>query len=273
MKPNDAPVLDHSSKYSVPGLERGLLILRQFSRHEPVLSAPDLARRLGIPRSTVFRLLATLEQLGQIRRDSTGRDYCLASGVLQLGFELLASRELTEIGRPFLEQLRDATGCSCNLVVRDGRSIVYVGRAFQPGPLVNTVQLGTRLPAHATLFGRVLLQDTPFEALQALYPEEYLHRVTDKTPATVGDLYRLIQADRDREYVFDADYYESGIATLAVPVFGGYDRKVVGSLGITMSSKNVNPQHIESLAAKACQASRELSGLLDHIVPAAGAQH
>ena len=273
MKPNDVPALDSGNNYIVPGLERGLMILRQFSRHEPVLSAPELARRLNIPRSTVFRLLATLEQLGQIQRDPAGRDYCLASGVLQLGFELLASRELTELGRPFLEQLRDLTGCSCNLVVRDGRSVVYVGRAVQPGPLVNTVQLGTRLPAHATLFGRVLLRDTPFEVLQALYPEEHLHRITDKTPATVHELYRLTQADRTRDYVFDTDYYESGIATLAVPVFGGHDRKVVGSLGITMSSKEVNPQHIESLAAKACRASRELSGLLDHIVPATGTHY
>ncbi|MFA5596756.1 MAG: IclR family transcriptional regulator [Pusillimonas sp.] len=273
MKPNDAPLLESASKYNVPGLERGLMILLQFSRHEPVLSAPELARRLGIPRSTVFRLLTTLEQLGQIQRDASGRDYCLASGVLQLGFEQLASRELTELGRPFLEQLRDRTGCSCNLVVRDGRSVMYVGRAVQPGPLVNTVQLGTRLPAHATLFGRVLLQDTSFDALQALYPEEQLHRITEKTPATVRDLYRQIQADRSHDYVFDTDYYESGIATVAVPVFGGHDRRVVGSLGITISSKEVNPQRIETLAAQACTVARELSGLLDHIVPAATTQH
>lgn len=271
MKLVDAPRLDAADKYTVPGLERGLRILSQFSRHEPVLSAPELARRLAIPRSTVFRLLATLEQLGLIQRDASGRDYCLNSGVLRLGFECLASKELTELGRPILERLRDRTGHSCNLVVRDGRSIVYVGRAVQQKAYANTVHLGTRLPAHATLFGRVLLRDLSFEALQILYPEELLHRVTDKTPATVLDLYRLAQADKSCEYVFDADYYEAGIATLAVPVFG-YGGKVVASLGITVSSAESDGQTIQSLAASACQSARELSGLLDHIVTATNPQ-
>lgn len=273
MRPDDAPELGSANKYVVPGLERGLQILQQFSRSEPVLSAPELARRLDIPRSTVFRLLTTLEQLGQIQRDASGRDFCLANGVLRLGFEFLASRELTELGRPFLERLRDLSGCTCNLVVRDGRSVVYVGRAVQTGPLGNTVQLGTRLPAHATLFGRVLLRDVSFDALSTLYPEEYLHRVTDKTPATVHDLYRLIQADRERDYVFDTDYYETGIATVAVPVFGGYDHKVVAALGITISGSALCTLRLDALATLACQAARELSGLLDHIVPAANSPY
>ncbi|WP_249417591.1 IclR family transcriptional regulator [Pusillimonas minor] len=259
-------------KYTVPGLERGLLILSQFSRHEPVLSAPEIARRLGIPRSTVFRLLTTLEQLGFIEHDATGRDYRLTAAVLRLGFEPMATKDLTELARPILERLRDATGCTCNLVVRDGRSVVYVGRVAQHSPYANTVHLGTRLPAHATLFGRVLLRDLSFETLQTLYPEERLHQVTDKTPATVAELYRLMQHDRHTDYVFDKDYYEAGIATLAVPVWGG-GQKIIASLGITVSSADDDTARLSHLASQACRAARELSGLLDHIVIATNSQH
>lgn len=259
-------------KYTVPGLERGLLILSQFGRHEPVLSAPEIARRLGIPRSTVFRLLTTLEQLGFIERDATGRDYRLTAAVLRLGFEPMATKDLTELARPILERLRDVTGCTCNLVVRDGRSVVYVGRVAQHSPYANTVHLGTRLPAHATLFGRVLLRDLSFETLQTLYPEERLHQVTDKTPATVAELYRLMQHDRQTDYVFDKDYYEAGIATLAVPVWGG-GQKIIASLGITVSSADDDSARLSHLASQACRAARELSGLLDHIVIATNSQH
>lgn len=260
----DMPRTEAADRYTVPGLERGLRILTQFSRHEPVLSAPELARRLSIPRSTVFRLLATLEQLGFVERDPSGRDYCLGVGVLRLGFECLASKELTELARPILEKLRDRTGFACNLVVRDGRSIVYVGRAVVQTPYANTVHLGTRLPAHATLLGRVLLRDFSFEALQRLYPEEQLHSAGDHTPATVLDLYRLIQADRDNEYVYGHGYFEPHIGTLAAPVCGAGGR-VIAALGLTVSGPSLSATQISTLSVAAIQAAQELSGLLDHM--------
>lgn len=261
---NEFGRLEAAQRYTVPGLERGLRILTAFTRREPVLSAPDLARRLSIPRSTVFRLLSTLEQLGLVERDESGRDYRLGTGALRLGFECLASKELTELGRPILERLRDITGCSCNLVVRDGRSVVYVARAVVQTPYANTVHLGTRLPAHATLFGRVLLRDLSFEKLQQLYPEEQLQAATPKTPATVAQLYRLIQTDRTHDYVFDQGYFEPNISTLAVPVFGQAG-KVVAALGITVSGNKHTPENITELARSACEAADDLSGLLDHV--------
>jgi DNA-binding MarR family transcriptional regulator len=103
------PEEESQDKYSVPGLERGLRLLCEFSRQDKTLSAPELARRLDIPRSTVFRLLATLERMGFVERADGGRDYRLGMSVLRLGFEYLASLELTEIGRPLLDRLRDET--------------------------------------------------------------------------------------------------------------------------------------------------------------------
>src|SRR5450830_376738 len=104
------PVLpedESQEKYLVPGLERGLRLLCEFSRQDKTLSAPELARRLDVPRSTVFRLLTTLERMGFVERNDGGRDYRLGMAVLRLGFEYLASLELTEIGRPLLDRLRD----------------------------------------------------------------------------------------------------------------------------------------------------------------------
>jgi len=70
-----------ADRYTVPALERGLLILTQFSRDQRTLGAPELARRLDLPRSTVFRLLSTLEGMGFVERTENGRDYRLSVGV------------------------------------------------------------------------------------------------------------------------------------------------------------------------------------------------
>ena len=103
---NDLIPEDVQEKYIVPGLERGLRLLCEFSHKDRVLSAPELARRLKVPRSTVFRLLTTLEVMGFIERVDGGRDFRLGMAVLRLGFEYLASLELTELGRPLLDRLR-----------------------------------------------------------------------------------------------------------------------------------------------------------------------
>jgi len=261
---------DNNERYTVPGLERGLRLLCEFSRQEKTLSAPELAKRLDVPRSTVFRLLTTLERMGFVERSESGRDYRLGMAVLRLGFEYLASLELTEIGRPVLERLREVIGHSTTLVVRDGRHIVYVAKSVMPTPFVSSVNVGTRLPAHATVLGRVLLEDLTLPQLRELYPEEHLQSYTEHTPATVLDLFNMVQQDRERGYVLEEGFFERGISTVAAPV---RDRsgKVVAALGATIPGPHIASAQLERIVNEVCANAAEMSRLLDH-APAQGAQ-
>ena len=99
---NDLIPEDVQEKYIVPGLERGLRLLCEFSHKDRVLSAPELARRLKVPRSTVFRLLTTLEVMGFIERVDGGRDFRLGMAVLRLGFEYLSLIHISEPTRRVL---------------------------------------------------------------------------------------------------------------------------------------------------------------------------
>ncbi len=207
-----------SNRYLVPGLLRGLEILRLFSRERQVLGAPDIALELGIPRTTVFRLLQTLEHAGYVVRAESGRDYRLGIGVLNLGFAYLASQELTELARPVLERLRDDTGCATHLCVRDGRDVVYLLRVPGRSVVSSSVGVGTRLPAHATSLGRVFLADLEAQELAELYAGATLTRHSAHTPGTLGELTRLLQADRERGYVISEGFYEKGINAIAGPV-------------------------------------------------------
>jgi DNA-binding IclR family transcriptional regulator len=254
---------DSHEKYTVPGLERGLRLLGEFSRQEKTLSAPELAKRLGAPRSTVFRLLTTLERMGFVERSEGGRDYRLGMAVLRLGFEYLASLELTEIGRPLLERMREQLGYSCNLVVRDGRSIVYVAKSVTPTAFVSSVNVGTRLPAHATVLGRVLLQDLSLSQLRALYPEDKLEVCSENTPQTVLDLFNLVQEDRTRGYVVEGGFFERGISTVAAPV-RDHTGKVVAALGATIPQPRIEAGQVDGIVQTVRASAAELSRLLDH---------
>src|SRR5690625_3087417 len=80
---------EDTEKYSVPGLERGLRILALFSRQTPTLTAPEIEQQLELPRTTVFRLLVTLERLGFVERLANGREFQPGTAVLKLGFNIL----------------------------------------------------------------------------------------------------------------------------------------------------------------------------------------
>ncbi|KAI3602055.1 Transcriptional regulator, IclR family [Cupriavidus necator H850] len=250
-------------KYIVPGLERGLRLLAEFSSRERTLSAAELARRLKVPRSTVFRLLATLEMMGFVERTDGGREFRLGMAVLRLGFDYLASLELTELGRPLLDRLRDEIHYPCNLVVRDGRSIVYVAKSVASRPFASTVNVGTRLPAHATVLGRVLLEDLSLAELRALYPEERLEVYSESTPRTVEELYDMVQRDRQRGYVLHEGFFEASISTIAAPV---RDRsgKVVAALGATIPASRIDPDQLDNVVEQVRRAAAELSRLLDY---------
>jgi DNA-binding IclR family transcriptional regulator len=259
----ELPEEEPQEKYLVPGLERGLRLLCEFNRHDKTLSAPELARRLNVPRSTVFRLLATLERMGFVERTNGGRDYRLGMAVLRLGFEYLASLELPEIGRPLLDRLRDEIGYNTNLVVRDGRSIVYIAKSTTSSSFVSSVHVGTRLPAHATIFGRVLLQDLSLAELRELYPEDHLEVFSGNTPKTVVELFHMVQHDKERGIVLQEGFFERGISTVAAPV---RDRSgaIVAALGATIPAPHIEGSKLDHIVQRVRETANELSRLLDY---------
>lgn len=183
--------------------------------------------------------------------------------VLRLGFEYLSSLELTELGQPLIARLCDDISYPCNIVVRDNRSIIYVAKVTPQSPLASSVRVGTRLPAHGTVLGRVLMGDMSLAELRALYPEEHLEAFTANTPKTVMALFNLVEADRVRGYAFGEGFYEASISTIAAPV-RDHSGRIVAALGSTIPAPHVSPSQVDGLVQRVLAAANELSGLLNY---------
>lgn len=251
-------------RYIVPALQRGLDLLAQFSRHTPELSGADLSRKMGLPRASVFRMLHTLEKSGFVERVGDSTQYKLSLGVLRLGFEYLASMELTEHGRPVIEALRDASGYSAHVVVRDQRDVVFVAKATGRSTQFHSIQVGARLPAHATVIGRQLLSGMTMAELSALYPEPQLKSYTLKTPSTVAQLKALIDVDRLNGYGISQGGFETGISTIAAPVFN--DRlEVVAAVSITVPAQMLDSKITEMLVPQVRDAAQQLTERISHL--------
>jgi DNA-binding IclR family transcriptional regulator len=209
---------DDRDRYIVPALERGLRLLRSLTRERPALSLGEIAEINGLPRATAFRLVRTLESLGYLRRTEGGKSYRLGPAVLSLGFEYLASVDLPEIARPALEELRDRTGASAHLAIRDRDEIVYLCRVPGRSALTSNIRVGTKLDAHASSMGRALLADLPADELASLYADNKFRRFTDQTPANLEELRALLGEDARRGYVVSRAFHEPGVVSVAAAV-------------------------------------------------------
>lgn len=249
-------------RYAVPGLERGLNILRLFSRARRRIGAPEMARELGIPRSTVFRLAQTLEAMGFLQRGEDDRDYALGPAVLTIGFEYLGSLDLVELANPVLARLRDRTGCSAHLALRRGTDILYLARHASRSAISSSVNVGTALPAHATIMGRVILADLSDTELRELYAGHTLARFTEQTPTSMAALRALLTDDRRRGYAISSAFFEPGVTAVAAAV-RDHTGRAVAAINVTAVDAAFEARRLEGEIKDAvCEAAQAISTLL-----------
>ena len=196
--------------YLVPGLLRGLEVLQSFTPAKPEQSLSDIAARLGISRSAAFRTVHTLLERGYLLPVGESRRFCLGPSVLRLSYGYHAGRELLEVARPALEDLRDATDWSAHLAVRDGRNIFYLLRLPSREVAMSIVHVGSRLPAATTAMGRLLLADLTEPEVRRLH--------ADLGAARAEEVVRQSAADRAAARIVQIGTFESGIASVAAPI-------------------------------------------------------
>jgi DNA-binding IclR family transcriptional regulator len=254
---------DKENRYTVPGLQRGLEILEAFSQENKPLSGAELSRRLNLPRASVFRLLQTLELMGFVERIGESSQYKLGLAVLRLGFGYLASLEITHLGQPILDRLSTSTGFSSHLVVRDHTQVVIVAKVLGRNSLFNSLQVGARLPAHATVIGRVLLSDFTIDQLHTLFNNVPLQAYTEHTPTSIARLAELIAQVKKQGHGISQGGFEMGISTIAAPV-RDQSRQVVAALSITVPSQQIEPSNLSPLLNELKRSALELSSLMGY---------
>jgi IclR family pca regulon transcriptional regulator len=207
---------DVRSTEFVQSLERGLAVIRAFSRERPTLTLSEVADETGLARAAARRFLLTLKELGYV--DSDGRRFSLKPRVLELGYSYLSSLPVWEIARPHLEELAETVRETTSASVLDGTDIVFVVRVETKRIMSMTLGVGSRLPAWATAMGRVLLADLPPARLDAYFAEVKLERLSERTVTNKRELRRIIEQARKQGYTLVDQEVEEGVRSLAVPI-------------------------------------------------------
>ena len=208
-------LVEHGGHF-VRAVERTLLVLRAFSPQQPELTLTEVAGASGLDRAGARRILLTLVDLGYVHHD--GRQYSLTPQVLEFGYAYLSSRSLPQIAEPHLRRLTDTLREMTAVGVLDGDDIRYVAQVPSPKLLSVTIPVGTRLPAHATSMGKVLLAGMPPEQLEVRLKSMELARFTEQTPTSREALLAELATVRRQGYVVSEGELEGSLRGVAAPI-------------------------------------------------------
>ncbi len=213
---------------SVQSIERAFAVLDAIAASEAGLT--EISRQVGMPKSTVARIINTLVGIGALDRISPGASYRIGPSVIRLSAERSRIDRLTSVARPHLQMLASELGEDAGLSVPDGDRVHYVAQEDAENNIVVRDWTGTLIPLHVVPSGLVILAHWPREQLRS-----YLAgKLPAYTPHTVTDPHlirrRLAAVRRDRS-AWVLDEFVEGISSVASPV---YDRRlrVVGALHV-----------------------------------------
>jgi IclR family pca regulon transcriptional regulator len=210
----------------IEGMARGMAVLESFDTERQRLNATLTAERTGLTRAAARRHLLTLTHLGYLETD--GQYFWLSAKVLGFAGSYLSGARLPRAVQPSLHQLSMATQLSCSVAVLQNDAVIIVARGIWQGPDLPTkashsvlaygLHVGTRLPAHATSTGQVLLANLSRVQMKAWLDVHPLSRLTAHTATQIKELKHKLKQIAKQDYCLAAQEHELGVDALAVPL-------------------------------------------------------
>lgn len=240
----------------VEAVRRALWILRCFSLERSELGVGDLARELGLHRSTIHRLLSTLEAEGFVRHADGGR-YTLGWAVFELGAAVPLWPGIRQLVLDILTPLVASTGETAHLAVLDGGEVLYLEKVESSQRLRMPSAVGRRVPSYCTALGKVLLAGLDDRSLAEVLGRTSFKAMTPHTLTDAATVRRQLAQVRAQGYALDAEELEDGLMCVAAPVM---DTEGITRAGISIAGPTSRiGRHLERHICAVQAASKRLS--------------
>ena len=253
---------------SIQSVERAMLLLKEFGLSGPELGVTEASKRLGLHKSTVSRLLGTLERGGFVEQVSDTRRYRLGLQLATLAGLAVTQLDLSSAARPYLVNLAAQSEETATLSVLDGDEAVNIDQVPGPHPVKDLGWIGRRLPLHASAGGKPLLASLPAEQLER-WLQQPLPAYTERTVTSPEQLRRELQEMLARGYVIVPEEYEPGLTAVGAPVYD-YHQEIVASITISGPTFRMHPEYLQTAARLVKEAAEQISARLGYTPRQAG---
>ncbi len=213
---------------TVQSIDRAFSVLRALI--PGAAGVTDIADRVNLPKSTVSRLLSTLEELGVVEQVSVGGEYRIGVGMAEIAAAARPVRSLVAAARPQLLELARLTGEAAGVSMRDGTDMLYLDQVNPDTELQVRDWTGTRIPMHAVPSGQVVLASMTDAELDAFVAAP-LMAFTPHTVVDAAVLRRRLAEVRTQGFALAVDEFSDGLSSVAAPIvdIAGH---VVGALHV-----------------------------------------
>jgi IclR family acetate operon transcriptional repressor len=236
---------DPSEKLNIPTNMRLLLLLEEVAETGVPVTPTEVNSRLGLPKPTVHRLFATLEEAGFLQRDIDGRSYSPGSRLRRMSVNVLSSLRIRAARLAVLNALANEVGETCNVATPDRDAMIYLDRVETKWPLRIQLQIWTSVPLHCTASGKMYLS-----SLQPSHLEHYLNAapLESRTEKTITDplvLTTMLQTIKEQGFSTDDAEFMDSMVACAVPILDGRGR-LVSTLSIHAPTLRMSLQDMKA---------------------------
>lgn len=241
----------------IQSVSRALRILKFFSPDRPAWGVMEVARTMRLHKSTVSRLMATLEHEGFLESDPQTGKYRLGLQGVMLATSAAQSGDLRTLVQPAMKELSQATQETINLTVIQGAECVNLEQIPSPHRIKNMGWIGRRTPLHCTSTGKAMLAFmSPRERADLLPPR--LQRYTARTITRRDHLIKELEKIRRLGYAVAREELEEGLTAVAAPILDR-EGKVVAALAVSGPSFRLPPERLLDAAARVVKAAARVS--------------
>ena len=213
----------------IQSIQRAAAILRSFTEAEPELGVSELSRRLELHKSTVSRMIATLQAEGLIDQNPKTGKYRLGLGLVSLAGVALGRLDARTVAQPHLNDLVAKSQETVNVTTLDGKECVNIERIASPQPIQYIGWIGRRSPLHCTASGKLILAHMTAEERTAVLPNP-LTKYTEKTVTDSYQLTRQLNQICQQKYAIVHEEYETGFSSMAGTLYNRHGNQFLAPL-------------------------------------------
>ncbi|MCR5942738.1 IclR family transcriptional regulator [Ochrobactrum sp. XJ1] len=224
-------------------VDKALKILELLSTYDAPVRMADLARAAKMNKSTAYRMLETMSQLGYVQQDEPNGRYMITTKMWEIGVRAFQRLDIRAWSRQHLEKIRDLTGETSVLAIVEGNDVVIIEKCESSQSIQTFSPIGSRTPLHCSSLGKAYLMvdtDEKISKLKAPYVA-----FTSSTITTSGKLRKDIEASFEEGVCLGVDEFSEGVCGISAPVLGA-DGRVHAMVGITLPTARLNEKLVAS---------------------------
>ena len=244
---------------SFKSIDKALNLLEFLSANEREIGVAEISKKLNMGLSTVHRIITTLKSRGYVIQNQETVKYRLGIKLFELGCEVQSTKNLIKIIRPYLRKVSKMTNETVNLAILEDKEVIYLDTIRSSEILKTEIVQGTRIPAHCTALGKVLLaflSDSDFDQLYR--SNEPIISLTSHTISSLDKLKKELKNVKEQWYALDREEYKIGINCVGVPIFTRNSENVA-AISITGPASRFTINKMEEAKNKLIIVSKEIS--------------